>query len=117
MTTPLTRRSQRLRSLSPKINRPLPIRRRLNRTDPRGLGNIENTNTLIEETHNNQLEEPQIFDDTSKRDNLEQKKLGSPIREGFPPISQVIPYFVDIEETPRPFQAALDTPIAELQSP
>ena len=117
MATPPPRRSRRLRSLSPEINRPLLIRRRLNRTDPHGLGNIENTNTLIEETNNNQIEEPHIYDDASERDSLKQQKLGSPIKVGSPPISQVILYFVDIEETPRPVQAALDTPIVGLQSP
>jgi hypothetical protein len=117
VATPLPRRSRRLRSLSPEINRHLPIRRRLNRTDPHGLENIENTNTLIEETNNNQVEEPQISDGTSEGDNLEQQNLGSPIREGSPPISQVVPYPVDIEETPRPVQATLGTPIVGLQSP
>ena len=88
MDTPLPGRSRRLRSLSPEINRPLPIRRRLNRTDPQRLENTENTNTLIEQTNNNQVEEPQISDDTSERDSLEQQNdLGSPIREGSPPIS------------------------------
>ena len=75
-------------------------------------------NTLIEETNNNQVEEPQIYDDTSERDSLEQQNnLGSPIREGSPPISQAIPYPVDIEETPRSVQASLGTPIVGLQSP
>lgn len=103
-------------SLSPGIDRPLPIRRSLNRNDPHGLGHIENTNTLIEETNNNQIEETQISDDTSERDSLEQQNLGSPIREGSPPISHVIPYSIDIEETPRSVQATLDTPIVGLQS-
>ena len=40
----------------------------------------------------------------------------SPIREGSPPISQVIPYFVDIEGKPRLVQATLRTPIVGLQS-
>ena len=114
MATTPPRRSRRLRSLSPKINRPLPIRRRLNRTNPHGLGNIENTNTLIEQTNNNQIEEPHISDGTSERDSLEQQNLGSPIREVSPPMSQVIPYSIDIEETPRSVQAALDTPIVGL---
>ena len=103
MATSPPKRSRRLRSLSPEVNRPLPIRRRLNRTGPRGLGNIENMNTLIEETNNNQVEEPQIYDGTLERDSLEQQNnLGSPIREVSPPILQVVPYPVDIQETPRP---------------
>lgn len=80
VATPPPRRSRRLRSLSPEVNSPLPIRRRLNRTDPHGLGNIENTNTLIEQTNNNQIEEPHISDSTLERDSLEQQNLGSPIR-------------------------------------
>ena len=45
-------------------------------------------NTLIEETNNNQVEEPQISNGTLERDSLEQQNnLGSLIREGSPPIS------------------------------
>ena len=88
MATPPPKRSRRLRSLSPKTSQPLPIRRRLNRSDPQRLENTKNTNTHLEQTNNNQVEEPQISDDTSERDNLEQQNnLGSPIREGSPPIS------------------------------
>jgi hypothetical protein len=101
VATPLHRRSRRLRSLFLEVSRPLPLRRRLNITDPHGLRSFENTNTLVEVANNNHFEEPQVFDDTFERDSLEQQSIGSPIREGFPPISQVIPYFVDIEETPR----------------
>ena len=54
------------------MSRPLPIRRRLNRTDPRWLENSENTNTPLEQTNNNQVEEPQISDDTLEIDILEQ---------------------------------------------
>ena len=46
------------------------------------------------------MEEPQTFDGDSDRDSLEQQSIESPIREGFPPISQVVPYPVDIQETP-----------------
>jgi hypothetical protein len=117
VATPLPRRSRRVRSLSPETSWPLPIRRRLNRTDPRRLENIENTNTLIEQTNNNQVEEHQIFYDTLERDSLEKRNnLGPPIREGYPPISQVVPYPVDIQETPRPIQETLSTPILGLQS-
>ena len=102
MVTPPPRRSIRIRSLSPETSQPLPIRRRLNRTDPQRLENTENTNTLVEQTNNNQVEEPKISDDTSERDSLEQRNnLGSPIREGSHPISQVVPYPVDIQETLR----------------
>lgn len=118
MATPPPRRSRRLRSLSPETSRPLPIRRRLNRTDPRRFENTENTNTPLEQTNNNQVEEPQISYDTSERDSLEQRnKLRSPIREGSPPISKVVPYPVYIQETPRSIQATLSTPIVGLQSP
>ena len=79
------------------MSQPLPIRRRLNRIDPRRWENPENTNTPLEQTNNNQVEEPQISDKTSKRDSLEQRNnLGSLIKEGSPPISQVVPYPVDI---------------------
>lgn len=81
------------------------------------MENTENRNTPIEQKNNNQVEEPQISDDTSERDSLEQRNnRGSPIREGSPPISQVVPYLVDIQETPRPVQATLSTPIIGLQS-
>ena len=100
MATPPPRRSRRLRSLSPETGRLLPIRSRLNRIDPRRLENTENTNTLIEQTNNNQVEEPQISNNTSERDSLEQRNnLRYPIREGSPPISQVVSYLVDIQET------------------
>lgn len=82
------------------------------------MENTENTNTLIEQTNNNQVEEPQIPDDTLERDSLEQQNnIGSPIKEGSPPISQVFSYPVDIQETPRPIQSTLSTPIVGLQSP
>ena len=74
---------------------------RLNGTNPHRLRSFENTNTHVEAVNNNHFEEPEIYDGTSERDSLEQQSIGSPIREGFPPISQVIPYPVDIEETPR----------------
>lgn len=67
--------------------------------------------------NNNHFEEPQISNGTSKRDSLEQQSIGSPIREGFPPISQVIPYSVDIEETPRLVQETLNTPIVGIPNP
>ena len=73
-------------------------------------------NALIEEINRNQIEEPQISNGTAERDSLEQN-LVSPIKEGSPPISQVIPYSIDIEETPRPVQVDLGTPIVGLQSP
>ena len=72
MATPPPRRSQRFRSLSPEVSRPLPLRRSLNEIDLRGLRSFENTNTLVEAVNNNHFEEPQISYDTSERDNLEQ---------------------------------------------
>ena len=114
MATPPPRRSRRLRSLYPEVSRPLPLRRRLKKTNPRGLRSFENTNTLVVAVNNNHFEEPHISDGTLERDGLEQQSIGSPIKEGFPPISQVIPYSIDIEETPRPVQATLNTPIVWL---
>ena len=46
------------------------------------------------------MEEPQTSDGDSDRDNLKQPNVESPIREGSPPISQVVPYPPDIQETP-----------------
>ena len=45
------------------------------------------------------MEEPQTYNGDSNRDSLEQLSLESPIREGSPPISQVVPYPPDIQET------------------
>ena len=117
MATPLPKRSRRLRSLSPEVSRPLPLRRRLNGIDPHGLRSFENTNTHVKSLKNNHFEEPQISDGTSERDSLEQQSIGSPIREGFPPTSQVNPYFVDIEETPIQVQETLNTPLVGLPYP
>lgn len=73
----------------------------LNGIDPRGLRSFANKNTHIEEgNNNNHSEEPQISGDAFDRDSLEQQSIESPIHEGFPPISQVVPYPVDIQETP-----------------
>ena len=81
------------------------------------MENTKNTNTLIEQTNNNQVKEPPISNGTLERDSLEQQNnLGSPIREGSPPISEVVPYPIDIKETPRHIQATLSTPIVGLQS-
>ena len=75
------------------MSQPLPVKRRLNRNDPRRWENPENTNTPLEQTNNNQVEEPQISEETLERDSLEQQNnLGSSIREGSPHISQVVPY-------------------------
>jgi hypothetical protein len=114
VASPLPRRSGRLRRLSPEVSRPLPLRRRLNKTDPHGLRSFENTTTHIEVVNNNHFEEPQVSDGTTERDSLEQQSIGSRIREGFPPISQVIPYLIDIEDTSIQVQAPLNTPLVEL---
>ena len=53
------------------------------------------------------MEEPQTSDGDSDRDSLEQPNLESPIREGSPPISQVVPYLPIIQETPTQVQAPL----------
>ena len=45
------------------------------------------------------MEEPQSSDGDSDRDSLEQPNLESPIHEGSPPVSQVIPYVPIIQET------------------
>ena len=72
----------------------------------------------MEQLHQNQTNQPQISDETSKRDSLEQQNnLGFSLREGSPPISQVVPYPVDIEKTPKSVQIALTTPLIGLQSP
>ena len=67
--------------------------------------------------NNNHLEEPQISDGASDRDSLEQQSIESPIREGFPPISQAVLYPVDIEETPIQVQAPLSSPLVGLLYP
>ena len=114
MASPPPRRSQRLRSLSPEVSRSLPLRRRLNGTDPHGLRSFESTITYIEAVNNNHFEEPQVSDNTSKRDNLEHQSIGSLIGEAFPPMSQVIPYPVDIEETQIQVQLPLRSPLVRL---
>ena len=99
------------------MSQPLPVRRRLNRTNPRS-GDLENTNRILEQLHHNQTDQPQIYDETLERDSLEQQNnLGSLIRESSPPISKVVPYPVDIEQTPRFVQTSLTTPTLGLQSP
>ena len=63
------------------------------------------------------MEEPQTSDGDSDRDSLEQPSLESPIHEGSPPISQVVPYPPDIQETPTQIQAPLGTPLVGLLVP
>ena len=115
---PLPRRSQRLRSLSPKVKRSLPLRRHLNRTDPLRRRPFAHRNTSLEAgINNNRTEEPETSDGDSDRDSLEQPNLESPIREGSPPISQVVPYPPDIQETLTQVQAPLGTPLVGLPFP
>ena len=91
---------------------------RLNRTDPRRWRPFAHINTSLEEgNNNNQTEEPQTSDGDFDRDSLEQPSLKSPIREDFPPISQVVPYPPDIQETPTQVQAPLGTPLVGLPFP
>ena len=61
--------------------------------------------------------QPNISDGTSERDSLEHQSIGSLIREGFPPISQVTPYPINIEETTIQFQAPPNTPLVGLPYP
>ena len=63
------------------------------------------------------MEVPQTSDDDSDRDSLEQPNLESPIHEGSPPISQVVPYLPDIQETLTQVQAPLGTPLVGLPFP
>ena len=57
------------------------------------------------------MEEPQTSDGDSDTDSLEHLILESPIREGSPLVSQVIPYPPIIQETPTQVQASLSTPL------
>ena len=63
------------------------------------------------------MEEPHTSDSDSNRDSLEQPILESPIHEGSPLISQVVPYPPDIQETPTQVQAPLGTPLFGLSFP
>ena len=63
------------------------------------------------------MEEPQTSDGDFDRDSLEQPNLEFPICEGSPPISQVVPYPPDIQETPTQVQAPLGTPLVGLPFP
>ena len=84
-----------------KLNALSLLRRRLNQIDPRWWRLFAHINTSLEAgNNNNQMEEPQTSDDDFDRDSLEQPSLESPIHEGFPSISQVVPYPPDIQETP-----------------
>ena len=118
MAPPLPRRSRRLGSLSPEVTLSLPLWGCLNRTDPlrRRLFALRNT-SLGRGINNNQTEEPQTFDDDSDRDSLEKPDLVSPICEGSPPISQVVPYPPIIQETPTQVQAPLGTPLVGIPFP
>jgi hypothetical protein len=115
---PLPRRSRRLGSLSPKVTLSLPLRRCLNRTNPLRWRPFEHRNTSLETRNiNNQTEEPQTSDGDFDRDSLEQPNLESPIREGSPPISQVVPYPPVIQETLTQGQAPLGTPLVGIPFP
>ena len=115
---PLPRRSQRLGSLSLEVTLSLPLRRRLNRTDPLRPRSFVHKNTSIGRRINtNQSEEPQASDGDYNGDSLEHPNLESPIREGSPPISQVIPYPPIIQETPTQVQASLGTPLVGIPFP
>ena len=112
---PLPKRSRRLRILSLEVTLSLPLRRRLNQIDPRRWRQFARINTSLEAgNNNNQTEEPRTSDSDFDRDSLEQPNLESPIREGSPPISQVVPYPPDIQETPTQVQAPLGTPLVGL---
>ena len=114
----LPKRSRRLRSLSPEVKSPLPLRRQLNRIDPRQWRLFAHINTYLEVgNNNNQMKEPQTPNGDFDRDSLEQPSLESPIHEGFPPISQVVPYPADIQETPTQVHAPLGTPLVGLPFP
>ena len=63
------------------------------------------------------MKKPLISDSASDRDSLEQQSIKSPIQEGFPLISQVVPYPVDIQETPIQVQAPLGSPLVGLPFP
>ena len=63
------------------------------------------------------MEEPQIFEDDSDSDSLEHLILESPIREGSPPVSQVILYPRIIHETPAQVQASLSPLLVGLSFP
>ena len=63
------------------------------------------------------MEEPQTSNGDSDRDSLEQPILESPIHEGSPPISQVVPYPPIIQETPTQVQAPLGTPLVGIPFP
>lgn len=60
------------------------------------------------------MEEPQTSDGDLDRDSLEQPNLDSPIHEGSLPISQVVPYPPDIQETLTQVQEPLGTPLVGL---
>ena len=118
MAPPLRRRFRRLGSLSPEVTLSLPLRRRLNRTNPLRRKPFAHKNTSLgTRNNNNQTEEPQTSDGDSNRDSLEQPSLESPIHEGSPPVSQVIPYPPIIHKTPTQIQASLSTPLVGLSFP
>ena len=118
MAPPLPRRSRRLGSLSPEVTFPLHLRRCRNRTDPLRPGPFAPKHTILGSRINtNWSEEPQVFDGDSDRDSLEHPHFESPIREGSPPISEVVPYPPLIQETPPQVQASLSTPLVGLPFP
>ena len=98
---PLRRRYWRLGSLSLEVTLSLPLKRHLNRTNPLRCRPFPHRNTSLGRgINNNQMEEPQTYDSDSDRDSLEQPNVESPIHEGSPPISQVVPCTPIIQETP-----------------
>ena len=118
MSPPLPRRSRRLGSLSPEVTFPLHLRRGRNQTDPLRSQPFAPRHTIVGRRSNtNRSEEPQISDGDSDRDSLEHPHFESPIREGSPPVLQVVPYPPIIHETPPQVQTSLSTPLVGLPFP
>ena len=90
----------------------------MNRTGPLRPRSFVHRNTSVGRRINtNQSEEPQASDSDSNRDSLEHLNSESPIREGSPLVSQVIPYPPIIQETPTQVQASLSTPLVGIHFP
>jgi hypothetical protein len=90
----------------------------LNRTNTLWRRPFAHRNTSVEVgNNNNQTEEPQTSNNDFDRDSLEQPNLESPIHEGSPLISQVVPYPSVIQETLTQVQAPLGTPLVGIPLP
>ena len=98
--------SRRLRSLSPEYTQPSPHRRRHLRKNRRPDHNVEEADRDLQDYISQGLQE--LLDQLDH--------LRSPFREASPPISQVIPYSVDIEAIPLLTEAGLGTILTNIGS-